>query len=156
MQDSVPASRAYIHDRCHQDTIVGDAAFVNLASPLSDIHQTYCSGCKGMFDVHEFAWSDTRECLIDYRARHSTGAGSFARFICSRNAVLIMFVISIGLALVGAMLLSPIQQGLLGFLFTAIGVGFVALIALATLLIRVITPMVHKHVCGVSDPRALK
>jgi hypothetical protein len=156
MQEPAPTSRSYTHDRCRQETVVSDSAFTNLASPLSDIQQTYCSGCKGMFQVSEFSWSDTTEKLIDYRKRLAGHAGSIARFLCSKNAVISVLVIAIGMGAILAQLLSPIQAGLLGYVFTAIGLSVLSLIAFAAILISVITPIVHQRVCGVSDPRRLQ
>lgn len=156
MQQEAPTSRSYTHDRCKQETIVADAAFSNMASPLSDITLTYCSGCKGMFQVSEFAWTDTGENLIEYRKRLAGHAGPVSRFLCSKTAVLCMLALAVLLGVAGAQWLSPVQRGLLGFAFTALGIGFVSVVVLAGILVSVITPMVHKRVCGESDPRQLR
>jgi hypothetical protein len=67
-----------------------------------------------------------------------------------------MPVLALGLGVVLAQLLSPIQKGFLGFFFSAIGLCVILLMALAAILISVITPIVHQRVCGVSDPRRLQ
>lgn len=109
-----------------------------------------------MFQVSEFAWSDTMEKLIDYRKRLAGHAGSIDRFLCSKNAVLVMLVFALGLGAILAQMLSPIQKGLLGYVFTAIGLCVICLVAFGAILISVITPIVHRRVCGVSDPRRLQ
>lgn len=150
-----PVSRAYIHDRCKQPTIVGDNAFSNLASPLSNIQETYCSGCKGNFKIDEFCWADTSESIVDYRLRHGGEAGVVSRFICSSHAVVALFLLGLVLAVVAAFLLRSPNEGLLGFFLTFIGAAVLILFLLGALLISVLTPLVHKRVCGVADPRRL-
>jgi hypothetical protein len=108
-----------------------------------------------MFQVSEFAWTDTTENLVEYRKRWAGNAGPIQRFLCSKNAVLSMLVLSIVLGAAAAQGLSPIQRGMLGYVFTALGLIVVFLMILASILISVITPMVHKRVCGVADPRQL-
>lgn len=156
MQEKAPTSRRYMHDRCKRETVVSDSAFSNMASPLSDISQTYCNNCKGMFQVQEFAWSDTLENLVDYRKRLAGHAGPISRFLCSKNAVIAMLVLGILLGIVSTQLMFPIQEGLFRFLILAFGISVIWLIALGSVLISVVTPLVHKWVCGVSDPRILQ
>jgi hypothetical protein len=109
-----------------------------------------------MFDITEFLWTDTSEKIVDYRKRLSGNASLIQRFLCSKNAVLGMPVLALALGVVLAQLLSPIQKGFLGFFFSAIGLCVILLMALAAILISVITPLVHQRVCGVSDPRRLQ
>ncbi len=46
-------------------------------------------------------------------------------------------------------------EGLLASIFLGIGAGVLSLIAMTAILISVLTPIVHRRVCKVSDPRRL-
>ena len=154
--EPAPTSRTYIHDRCEQPTVVSGGAFSALASPLAGVETTYCNGCKSMFAVDEFRWEDTNEKLTDYHRRHASGASAIDRFIASRHSIIVALILATLLGIL-TMILSLTFQGeeLLTSVFLGIGVGFVSLIAMATILISVLTPVVHRRVCKVSDPRRL-
>ncbi len=106
--------------------------------------------------MSEFAWTDTSENLVEYRKRWTSNAGLIQRFLCSKNAILGMLALSIVVGAAAAQWLSPIQRGMLGYMLTALGLSVVIVMILAAILISVITPMVHKRVCGVADPRQLQ
>lgn len=154
--EPVPTSRTYIHDRCDQPTVVSDGAFSALASPISGVERTYCNACKSMFSVDEFRWEDTDEKLVDYHRRHASGASAIDRFIASRHSLIAALVLSTLLGILTMVFYLVFQgEALLGAFFLGVGVGFVSLIAMGTILISVLTPIVHRRVCKVSDPRRL-
>ena len=154
--EPTPTSRTYLHDRCEQPTVVSDGSFSALASPLTGVEQTYCNACKSMFAVEEFRWADPGEKLPDYHRRHASGASAIDRLIASRHSVIVSLVLAV---LLGAltMILSFVFQGeeLLTSIFFGIGVAVLSLIAMAAVLILILTPLVHRRVCKVSDPRRL-
>ena len=154
--ESVPTSRIYIHDRCEQPTVVSDGAFSALASPLAGVERTYCNACKSMFGVDEFRWADTDEKLIDYHRRHADGASAIDRFIASRHSVIAALILAALLGVLTALFGLVFQgEGLLESIFFGIGAGVLSLIAMTAILISVLTPIVHRRVCKVSDPRRL-
>lgn len=154
--EPIPTSRTYTHDRCEQPTVVSGGAFSALASPLAGVQQTYCNACKSMFAVDEFRWTDTDEKLTDYHRRHASGASAIDRFIASRHSIIAALILAVLLGVL-TMILSFLFQGegLLASIFFGIGAGVLSLIAMTAILISVLTPIVHRRVCKVSDPRRL-
>ncbi|MCC9603681.1 hypothetical protein LOC67_24290 [Stieleria sp. JC731] len=151
-----PTSRTYIHDRCEQPTIVAKESFAAVASPLSGVEQTYCNACKSMYAVDEYRWADTNEKLTDYYKRHGNGANALDRFIASRHSLIAALVVAIGLGIAMAVIANTIQgTDLLTSIFIGIGVCVLAVTAMATVIVSVLTPIVHRRVCNVSDPRHL-
>ena len=154
--DPVPTSRTYVHDRCEQPTVVSDGAFSALASPLAGVEKTYCNACKSMFSVEEYRWQDTNEKLPDYYRRHSDHASTIDRFIASRHSIIAALLIAALLGILTAIWSFMAQgEGLFASVFLGIGVGFISLLAMAAILMSVLTPLVHRRVCKVSDPRRL-
>ncbi|MCC9641065.1 hypothetical protein LOC71_02185 [Rhodopirellula sp. JC740] len=154
--EPAPSSRAYVHDRCEQPTVVSDTAFSTVASPLAGVEQTYCNACKDMFAVKEYRWADSGETLPDYYQRHAGGATAIDRFIASRHSIIAAFVVSVVVGIATAALFYFfLKEGLMAAVFLGIGAGFLSLIAMGTILISFLTPMVHRRVCKVSDPRHL-
>ena len=153
---SIPDSRGYIHDRCEQTTEVSGSAFSNLASPLAGLKQTYCNACKGMFPVAEFRWADTDEPLPKYYKRHEEKATELDRFIASKNSILAGLVAAVVIGVLVCVFFLVIQgDGVASAVACGIGATVLSLIAIAAILVSVLTPMVHKRVCGVADPREL-
>lgn len=153
MTEPTPEHREYVHDRCHLVTIVTGSDFTNLASPLNEFELTYCSACKGMFGVGEFAWRDTGETIPDYRRRHAGDASAVWRWIGGRKGIWIVLALSIILGGMSAATLA--DGGWPEFMMLLIGGSLLAFIATASLLLYVLTPIAHKRVCGVADPRRL-
>ncbi len=154
--EPAPTSRIYLHDRCEQPTVVSDDAFSALASPLAGVQQTYCNACKSMFAVDEFRWADTDEKLTDYYLRHASRASAIDRFIASRHSVITALVLAVLLGILTVILCLVVQgEELLTSIFLGIGVGVLSLLTMGAILIFVLTPIVHRRVCKVSDPRRL-
>ena len=152
----VPESRPYTHDRCEQMTEVSGEAFTSLASPLTGLEQTYCNACKSMFPIAEFRWTDSNETLPNYYQRHGDKATKFDRFIASRRSIIAGLVVAVAIGIFAFAFFFFVRGD--GFV-TAIGCGIgsatLSLIPIAAILFSVLTPMVHKRACGVSDPREL-
>src|SRR5687767_4346201 len=66
---STPASRAYTHSSCGNNTIVDDWAFAAICDPYYTTSGTICSACSRPFPLDEFAWADTGENIEAYRKR---------------------------------------------------------------------------------------
>ena len=64
-----PDARVYIHDVCHQGTIISDSHFHWLCNPLRFVPGTRCMGCQGAAYPHEIRWEDTGERITDFRGR---------------------------------------------------------------------------------------
>ncbi len=109
-----------------------------------------------MFAVEEFRWADTDEKLSDYHQRHASGASAIDRFIGSRHSVIAVLITAVLLGVLTMILSWRFQgEGLLASFFFGVGAGVLALIAMAAILLSVLTPIVHRRVCKVSDPRRL-
>jgi hypothetical protein len=154
-QSSVPESRAYRHTKCGGETVISGPAFETASNPLSDMTRTWCTPCNAFFPITEIEWLDTGETIAKYYERHGAKASSFDRFLCSKNFLL--GSVAVGLLVgagVGYYLFRDRAAGA-KFLMTAF-VGFLGVFAAAALNVSVITKLITKKVCGVSDTRELK
>ena len=154
--NQVPESRSYTHDRCEQMTVASGDAFTSLASPLADLEQTYCHACKSMFPIAEFRWSESDETLPDYCQRHGGKATMLDRFIASRQSIIAAMVVAVAIGIFASAYFFFAQgDGLVSAIACGVGAGFISFIAIGGIFMWVLTPLVHKRVCGVSDPRKL-
>ena len=150
----VPDSRAYVHEKYQGFTEVRENSFEEMSNPLSDVPRTWCTTCDAFGPVSEFAWADTGEKIIDYRARHSARATSLERIFCSRVVWFGTLAVALIGGIAGGFVLfadSPWQMKVIMIPFT----GFVYLILIGAVLIES-TKTILWRVCGFRDTRLLK
>lgn len=85
MTESIPESRAYVHDRCREVTTVDGGDFRNMAAPVPGMLKTVCAHCGSAFPVSEFRWEDTGESIADYYERHRRQLPALPRWLGSRR-----------------------------------------------------------------------
>ena len=153
--ESVPESRVYRHTACGTDTVVGGEAFSVASNPLADMTRTWCTACNAFFPVSEYEWTDTGEKIVDYYARHSAKATAVDRFLCSKVFLIVSVVLG---AIVGIVIgYALARNGGWGQRLLVAGLlAFVGVFAAAALNVSVISKVIVKRVCGVSDTRTLK
>jgi hypothetical protein len=154
-QASVPESRSYRHSKCGSETAVSGQGFEVASNPLSDMTRTWCTACNSFFPIAEYEWVDTGESIDRYYARHGARASNFERFLCSKKALLMM--VGAGLvvgAIAGFILFRNAGMGTKILMMGAL--GFAGVFAAAAINVSVISKLVVRRVCGVSDTRVLK
>ena len=151
---SVPESRTYRHVKCGTETTISGQPFEVMSNPLSDMAQTWCTGCNSMFTLDEYEWADSGESLPAYCARHSAKATSFERFLCSRMNMLVMGVIGLILGGIGGYVLFRNSEMGVKIFMTIFCSGLGGFVGLA-IYVSVICNLITRRVCGVSDTRAL-
>lgn len=152
---TVPESRDYRHVKCGTVTTISGQSFEVMSNPLSDMAQTFCSGCNSMFTLDEYEWADSGEKVLDYYARHSAKATPFQRFLCSRKNMLIMGGTGLVLGAIGGFLLfrnSDLGVKIFMTIFCSGLGGFAGL----AVYVSVICNTVTRLVCGVTDTRKLQ
>ena len=150
----VPDRRTYVHEKCQGLTEARENSFEELSNPLSDVPRTWCSTCNSFGPVSEFAWADTGEKIIDYRARHSARATSLERVFCSR----VVWFGTLALALIGGVTGGFVLFADSGWLLKLVMIpftGFVCVILIGAVLIES-TKTILWRVCGFRDTRRLK
>ena len=153
--EAVPESRVYRHVACGTDTIVSGEAFSVASNPLADMNRTWCTACNAFFPVGEYEWTDTGEKIVDYYARHSAKATALDRFLCSKVFLIISVVVGALVGLVVGYLL--VRNGGWGQRIVVAGIlALVGVFAAAALNVSVISKVIAKRVCGVTDTRTLK
>ncbi|MDB5338861.1 MAG: hypothetical protein JWN70_4480 [Planctomycetaceae bacterium] len=149
----VPESRIYRHLKCGGDTTVSGDSFEFASNPFSNMSHTWCATCNGFFRVAEYEWSDTREKITDYYARHGSRATPFQRFVCSRSIGIIGMIIGLVLGLVTGNFLFLNQAQGTRILLTLFA-GFVG-IMICVMSQTELRKLIARRVCGVSDSRML-
>lgn len=153
--DAVPESRAYRHQKCGSETEISGQPFGVLSNPLGDMAQTWCGQCNAMFPPSEYSWADTNESIPDYWARHSSKASSLDRYLCSRKFLLICFAVGFLAGGAGGLYLFR-NSGVGAKVIMAPFCGVLGLMAATAVNISLISAIITKKVCGVSDTRVLK
>lgn len=151
----MPESRTYRHTKCGGETTISGPAFETASNPLSDMTRTWCSPCNSFFPISDYEWSDTGETIQKYYERHGAKASRFERFLCSKPFLLASVAVGLIAGAIAGYLLFR-NQGTGVKVFMAGFLGFVGVFAAAALNVSVITKMIAKRVCGVSDTRVLK
>ncbi len=149
----VPESRVYRHLKCGEETTVSGDAFEFASNPFSNMWRTWCVKCNGFCPVAEFEWSDSREKITDYYARHSSRATPFQRLLCSRSIGIIGIIIGLVLGLVTGNFLFVNQAQGTRILLTLFA-GFVG-IMICVMSQMELRKLIARRVCGVSDSRLL-
>ena len=149
----VPESRVYRHSQCGAETVISGQSFEVASNPLSDMTRTWCNQCGAFFPVSDFEWSDTREKISDYYARHSAGATKLQRFLCSKSFMVICATAGFILGAAGGYLLFR-DEALWLQVFMVPFVGGIGVFLACAAYVQLGKP-ITKRVCGVSDTRTL-
>lgn len=154
-ETNVPESRAYRHQACNGETVVGGQHFETMSDPLSDVTRTWCTTCDSFFPLNEFAWVDTNEKITDYYARHSVKATKLERFLCSKVFLLFSLVFGLVAGIVLAVVL--FRKNGAGALFVTIPtLGVIGVVLFGSLNAFFLGKLISRRVTGVSDTRLLK
>lgn len=66
---NIPASRAYIHQKCRSVTVIEGNPFSSLSSPISGSGTAKCNACGVEVDVDSLIWQDTGQTIKATRER---------------------------------------------------------------------------------------
>ena len=123
--DTAPDRRGYVHSACGRETVVDGGDFRGLCDPVGGLlpTTTFCVHCARQDALDQFAWSDTKETLADYRRRIR---GSLSAFYTIKRRLLLvacLLVAPIGLAYGASRVFTsrPVLAGVLGFVLGLLG-----------------------------------
>jgi hypothetical protein len=122
---------------------------------MSDMARTWCTPCNAFFPISEIEWSDTGETIEKYYERHGARASGLDRFLCSKKFLVISVAVGLVVGAGAGYYLFRDRAAGARFLMTAF-LGFLGVFAAAAVNVSVISKLITKKVCGVSDTRVLK
>lgn len=154
-EDDVPRSRCLTHLACGGVTPVGGEDFKALADPLNVRDTADCIHCRAPFPLEEFAWTDSRERLTDYRARYLALVPTSGRYLVGCGGCLMTALLGMACGMAAGWALAPLIGPFLGGVAAVLGVP-VGLFASAWFWGGYIQPSVYRQAFGTTEPRSLR
>lgn len=154
-EDDAPQSRSLTHLACGGTTPVGGEDFKALADPLNVRDSAECLRCGAAFPLAEFAWTDSRERLSDYRERYLALVPTTSRYLVGGSGCLLAALLGIGFGMVAGWALVPLIGIFWGGVAAVLGIP-VGLFAAALFWGGYVHPSVYRQAFGTTDPRLLR
>ena len=144
-----PNSRAYVHDKCGNSTVVSDEHFTMICDPFRLVTGTFCVACNDHFSLTEFVWADTGEVIAEARSRWADEAPPMVKTLNSSTGCWLVFAL-------GAVAGAGVGWLIEGAIAWKIGVGAaVGAVVLGVAWTGFIVPALTRSVYD-WDPRRLK
>jgi hypothetical protein len=148
-------SRSYTHVRCRTETTVDGPEFRAMSDPMAGMRTTYCAECEDQFPVSEFAWSDTKELISDYYARHRKTATASDLWWCGNGGLAVLAGIGALAGVILGIILCLTTSWLIG-LITGVVLAIAGTVSGVATRETLVSQRIVKRVCGVDDTRMLR